>query len=203
MPAWFSTNPSDPRAPWRAGGRRLALAVALALPLAARASGPSVRIDNAHSRVEVLVKATIGSFTAHLQTFDAAIRLATRAGPVEAARFSAPFDSIRTGVAARDRDMNAWQETSRFPRVEFRLTAIAPAGGAAYAAHGRLSLHGVSRDISFPVSITAGGGLWAVDGEATVDTRDFGLPVIRKFVVLKVDPVVRVRFHLQGPVTGE
>jgi iron complex transport system substrate-binding protein len=35
-------------------------------------------------------------------------------------------------------------------------------------------------------------------GDASLDTREFGLPVIRLFGLLKVDPVVRVRFHLQG-----
>jgi hypothetical protein len=31
-----------------------------------------------------------------------------------------------------------------------------------------------------------------------VDTRDYGLPIIRVFGLLKVDPLVHVQFHLEG-----
>ena len=48
------------------------------------------------------------------------------------------------------------------------------------------------------MSVSHEGGLFAIDGDAVIDTRDFGLPIIKKFLVLKVDPEVRVRFHLQG-----
>ena len=39
---------------------------------------------------------------------------------------------------------------------------------------------------------------WSLDGEAVLDTRDFGLPIIRMFGLLTVDPQVKVRFHLQA-----
>jgi len=52
--------------------------------------------------------------------------------------------------------------------------------------------------VSFPVKITADHRLTTIDGMAAVDTREFGLPIIRMFWVLTVDPVVHVRFHLQG-----
>ena len=42
----------------------------------------------------------------------------------------------------------------------------------------------------------------AIDGETMLDTRDYGLPVFRKFIFLSVDPKVRVRFHLLGKLAG-
>ena len=59
--------------------------------------------------------------------------------------------------------------------------------------------HGVGRDLAFPVSIAhSEAGTYAIDGEVPIDTREFSLPVIRRFGFLPVDPVVKVRFHLQG-----
>jgi hypothetical protein len=51
---------------------------------------------------------------------------------------------------------------------------------------------------TFPVSFLIEGPLYAIDGEVMLDYRDFGLPIIRKFLILTVDPRLRVRFHLQG-----
>ena len=52
----------------------------------------------------------------------------------------------------------------------------------------------------FPVSITTDRTIYAVDGRVVLDTRDFGLPKIRKLGVLRVDSNLTVRFHLQGTV---
>ena len=54
----------------------------------------------------------------------------------------------------------------------------------------------------FPIAVTSDGRLLAIDGEAVLDTREFGLPVIRLLGLLKVDPQVAVRFHLQGTRGG-
>ncbi len=63
---------------------------------------------------------------------------------------------------------------------------------------GRLTFHGVTRDLRFPITLERDGPLYSIDGDAPIDTREFGLPVIRRLAVLKVDPLVHVRFHLQG-----
>jgi hypothetical protein len=60
----------------------------------------------------------------------------------------------------------------------------------------------VARQIEFPVTIVTNRTLYAIDGHVLVDTRDYGLAIIRRFGLIKVDPVVRVNFHLQGSVAG-
>ena len=96
--------------------------------------------------------------------------------------------------------MNEWLETTKHPEGVFTLSALEPAADGRFEARGTFVLHGVSREIVFPVSVITDRTLYAIDGVATLDTQDFGLPVIRKFGLLKVDPVVKVRFHLQGTV---
>jgi polyisoprenoid-binding protein YceI len=82
------------------------------------------------------------------------------------------------------------------------LTSLEPATApdSGFVAVGRLTFHGITRDLRFPASVIRDTGNYAIDGDATVDTREFGLPIIRMMGVLKVDPLVHVRFHLQGHV---
>jgi polyisoprenoid-binding protein YceI len=176
--------------------------LALLTVVSATAAERNLVVDRALSRVEVGVKATVDSFVAKLSVYDAAIRLDATAPHVTAAVFRFKFADIKTGKPDRDEQMNAWQQTATFPDADFTLSSLTPAAEGRFLARGRLRLHGVERELSFPVSITSDQTLFAVDGEAKFDTRDFGLPVIRKFALLKVDPLVTVRFHLQGAVAA-
>ncbi len=171
-------------------------------PLFAAASGPAVIVDSSRSRVEISVKSTVDSFVAQLSDYDAIITVSSPTGPVESAIFRARFTSIKTGKADRDRDMNEWQQTAKFSEVVFTLDALETAARGGYVARGKLRFHGVERLVSFPLSIERKNPAITIEGEAAVDTRDFGLSVIKKFLVLKVDPVVHVHFHLQGKIAG-
>ena len=168
-------------------------------PLAAAVvSGPLLIVDSSQSRFEISVKSTIDSFVAELRDFDASIRVAAQTGQAEAAVFRFNFASIKTGKADRDHDMNEWQQTTQFPEVVFTLTALEPAAGGGFLARGQLRFHGVELPVSFPVAIELKNPVVTLDGDAAIDTRDYGLLVIKKYLVLKVDPVVHVHCHLQG-----
>jgi polyisoprenoid-binding protein YceI len=148
-----------------------------------------VVMDMTQSHVEIAVKATIGSFVAQLQMFDLLVTATPRTGQIESAVFRSNFAAIKTGDVDRDRDMNDWQQTDKFPDVIFTLTALEPAPSGKSVARGQLS---------FPISIVTKAQMIAIEGDVTIDTRDFGLPVITKFYLLKVDPIVHLHFHLQG-----
>ena len=177
--------------------RTLCLAAVL-LAGAARAAETPLEIDAAQSRVEIGVKATVDSFTGKLERYDAAIVIDPTSAEVRSARFAFHFEDVKTGKADRDEEMRKWEDTAQNPDGVFTLASLAKGEDGGRVAIGTLVFHGRSREITFPVSITHDGGLYAIDGEATLDTRDFGLPVIKKFLLLKVDPSVTVRFHLQG-----
>lgn len=154
-------------------------------------------IDFTQSRVDIAVKATADSFVGHLVSFDPKVRVSDE-GSVTAASLAFHFRDIRTGKDARDRAMHTWQHTDEHPDGTFVLTSVQPAAGATATAFGRLTLHGMTRDVRFPVSVNRDGPQYAIDGDAVIDTREFGLPKIRMLGLLTVDPLVHVRFHLQG-----
>jgi polyisoprenoid-binding protein YceI len=181
---------------------RLLLILWLAPAAVAMGAGPMVIVDRAQSHVEISVKATVDSFVAQLHDFDASITMASQTGPVKTAVFRFNFVSIKTGNADRDNDMNAWQQTAKFPEVVFTLTALEPSAGGKTVARGQLRFHGVERPVSFPVSIELKKPIITMDGEVAIDTRDYGLPVIKKYLILKVDPIVSVHFHLAGKPAG-
>jgi polyisoprenoid-binding protein YceI len=170
------------------------------LPLVTAVVGNAspVVMDIARSHVEIAVKATIGSFVAQLQMFDPIVTATPQTGQIESAVFKSNFAAIKTGNADRDRDMNDWQQTDKFPYVVFTLTALEPAPSGKSIARGQLRFHGVERSVSFPISIETAAQIIAIDGDVTIDTREFGLPVISKYYFLKVDPIVHLHFHLQG-----
>lgn len=154
-------------------------------------------IDPVQSHVEVIVKATVDSFTGTLAGYKADINV--DGGRVTTATLTFEFADVKTGKAGRDEAMHAWQDTPHHPHVVFTLRSLTIEADQP-TAHGDLMLHDVVRSIVFPVIITTDQTLYAIDGEVPLDTRDFGLPIIRKFGLLKVDPLVKVRFHLQGSV---
>lgn len=155
--------------------------------------------DPNQSTVDVVVKATFDSFTARLDAYQLTGRV-DDAGGITSARLEFHFRDVLTGKLKRDAAMHDWQHTREFPDATFVLDSLAQRDGV-LRAFGRLTLHGVTRELDFPVTVAHDGDIYAVSGDAPVDTRGFGLPVIRVFGVLKVDPVVHVRFHFQGHAT--
>ncbi len=179
--------------------RRAGLAVLTALTgLAARAAEAPLVIDPAQSRVEVVVAATVDSFIGRLERYEARVVVDDAEARVVRARFAFHFADVKTGKTDRDEQMHAWQDTPTHPDGEFTLATLTRGADGGRVATGALTLHGLTKEITFPVSVTHEGALYAIDGDATLDTRTFGLPIIRKFMLLKVDPLVHVRFHLQG-----
>jgi polyisoprenoid-binding protein YceI len=181
-------------------GTRLLAAAILALPFATRANGAQFVMDLSESHVDIAVKSTFGSFIVHLEGFDVAITLDPDNGRVESTTFHADLSALKTGLADRDHNMSVWLQTNEFPQVVFALTAVDRGPNGGLTARGRFQLHGRLHEIRFPVAVSLNRGLATIDGTATLDTQDYGLPIIR-FWVLTVDPVVQVHFHLQGSLT--
>jgi polyisoprenoid-binding protein YceI len=184
----------------RSCGVRLVAAVILALPLATRANGALFVMDRSESHLDISVKSTLDSFVARLEHFDVAITIDPESGRVESTAFHADLSAMKTGSAGRDHNMSGWLQTNEFPQVAFELSAVERSPNGELTARGQFQLHGQRHEIRFPVTVSVNRRLTAIDGTATLDTQDFGLPIIR-YWVLSVDPVVHVHIHLQGSLT--
>lgn len=186
---------------WRAWGLSGFSLLLAAGRLLAAEPGPVERVlvlDPEHSSIEVLVHATFDTFLGRLTKFQSDIAIDPVRGQTRRAVVTFAFADLKTGRAGRDRDMLAWSENNQYPTVEFHMETLEQTPGAPAQAHGSLKIHGIEHATTFPVSFLIEEPLYAIDGEVMLDYRDFGLPIIRKFVLLTVDPRLRVRFHLQG-----
>jgi polyisoprenoid-binding protein YceI len=178
----------------------LALVLLFGSLLTVHAEDSVVVIDKAASRVNVDVKATVDSFVGQLKDYEAAIKVDPATGAVTACLFKFRMLDVRTGKDKRDRKMNEWQETQKFPDCVFEMDHLEPGEGKLQTAKGSFTFHGVSQSMSVPVTVTREGKRYQFDGEVIIDTQTFGLPIIRMMGVLKVDPKVKVAFHLEGAV---
>lgn len=163
----------------------------------ASAAERPLAFDPAFSTVDVVVKATVDSFTGRLPRYTLTGAV-DEAGHVTRAELSFHFKDVLTGKPKRDAAMHEWQQTDKFPDARFTLQALEGDATRGWKARGQLEFHGVTRPVEFPVALTRDGPSYSIDGDATIDTREFGLPIIRMMGLLKVDPIVHVKFHFQG-----
>jgi polyisoprenoid-binding protein YceI len=173
------------------------------LPSLAFATLEPLLIDRTQSHVEIAVKATVGSFVGKLANYTAIIAADPETRTIEQVSFEFRLDDVKTGNIKRDQDMLEWEHAAEFPNGRFTLSRLETNGLGQSRARGLFLFHGQSRVIAFPIALRQEGDCYAIDGEARLDTREFGLPILRSYWLLTVDPIVHVRFHLEGRLGGQ
>jgi polyisoprenoid-binding protein YceI len=176
--------------------------IALAFASHAFAVETPLVIDKAHSNIEAGVKSTMDNFSVKLAVYDAIVSVETAEKRIGSAQIKFRFADLKTGKENRDVEMLHWEQTDKFADCVFNLEALLPAADGTFSARGKFTLHGVTKETSFPVTIGfKEPDAYTIDGNLPIDTRDYGLPVIRNFAILKVNPVLQVKFHLEGRVS--
>jgi len=172
-------------------------AALLLLPLLLGAAERGLKVDRTRSYVDVDVSVTVGSFTARLENFDTTLRLDEKDRVRQGGQFTFKFADLKTGNTERDAAMIEWLgggvPTGKF---EIGILAVTPSGQGQVT--GNLTFHNQTELIEFPVNVAQADGAMVITGEATIDYRHWGLKVLRKGFVIKVDPMVKVRFKLTG-----
>jgi polyisoprenoid-binding protein YceI len=135
--------------------KRLVLATALAFAAAA-AQAETYQIDSRHSQVH---------FTySHLGLSNITARLADATGTVvydpadpsaASIEITVPIASISTGVPAMDEHFQKDDmfDAARYPTASFRSTKVEAAGEGRLKVTGDLTIHGVTREASFDVTV--------------------------------------------------
>jgi polyisoprenoid-binding protein YceI len=156
----------------------------------------TLKLDRSKSYVDVDVKATIGSFTGHLDRYELAVPLDAN-GKIKDAILKFKFTDLRTGKPDRDTEMIQWLGGGE-PEGVFDLGMLALAPDGQGQASGRLTFHGQTQLVEFPVLVKSQDGVYTVTGKTTIDYRNWGLKKFRKFGVTSVDPDVTIRFQFVG-----
>jgi polyisoprenoid-binding protein YceI len=160
------------------------------------ASADTLKVDKAKSRIQVDVKATGHEFTGTLSDFSAKVTGDDPALTPTAVDLTWKFSDLKTADEKRDKEMIKWLGGGG-PEGSFTFTKTWTDKGKTYAM-GDLKIHGISKAVSFPYTAKKEGTWVTIDGTASLDYQDFGLPIIRTMAVMTVNPKLAVRFHLVG-----
>lgn len=160
----------------RLGG--VALSVAL---LAAPCYAGNWVVDSAASSLTFTGKQADEAFKGGFKRFIAEIQfdeaaLATSHIQITIDMTSATIDGPDRAEALPTRD---WFASADFPHAEFTSTAITKTGDHAFAAAGKITLRGMTKEITLPFTLTpvAGGKGKAImaEGSVTLNRRDFSI----------------------------
>jgi polyisoprenoid-binding protein YceI len=153
-------------------------------------------VDKAKSRIQVDAKATGHEFTGTLGDYQATVSGDAATLAPSAVSLTWKFADLDTADEKRDAEMMKWLGKSG-TEGSFRFIKTWTDGGKTYA-QGTLKIHGISKTIAFPYTAKKEGDWVTIDGSASLDYQDFGLPIIRSMAVMTVNPKLTVRFHLVG-----
>lgn len=157
---------------------------------------PTLKVDRSKSYVDVDVKVTMRSFTGHLDRYELTIPVDAN-GKIKDALLKFKFNDLKTGNADRDADMVKWLGGGE-PEGSFDLGLLALAPDGQGQASGKLTFHGESQLVEFPVLVKVVNGVYTITGKTSFDYRNWGLKKLRKLGLAVVDPEVTVRFQFVG-----
>jgi polyisoprenoid-binding protein YceI len=141
-------------------------------------------IDASHSRIEFsVVHLGVSRTRGKFSEFDGKIVADPKNLGKSSVNFTIQAKSIDTGNTGRDEHLRGadFFETTKYPTITFASTKIARRGRG-YLATGNLTLHGVTKQISFPFTVTGpvkgfkpGEARAGVQATLTLSRKDYGL----------------------------
>ena len=109
------------------------------------------------------------------------------------ARLQIAAELMKSGIELYDAEIQRMIETRKFSQIKGELLRVEEKGQGSYCLRGRLSFHGVTKEIESNVTVrVSDGDTLEVEGEHTIDMRDFNLQP-PKILMLQVLPEVSVR----------
>ncbi len=160
----------------------LALAAALAATAHAYAT-ETFAIDKNHSEATFKIRHFVSKVGGRFTDFDGTIQIADRAKPETASvEFTIKAASVDTANAQRDTHLKGadFFDVEKFPTITFKSSKIVAKGKDAYDVTGTLTMHGVSKEVTLPVTFLGfgkgmQGELAGFETAATLNRKDFGI----------------------------
>lgn len=140
-------------------------------------------IDKTHSEATFQVRHLITKVRGRFTDFSGAIDFNADAPTASKVAFEVQAASIDTGTPDRDKHLRSedFFAVADYPTLTFASTGIASRGGSDYDVTGDLTMRGVTKSITIPVTLLGtaidpwGNEKIAFEGEVTINRKDFGL----------------------------
>lgn len=140
--------------------------------------GEKYSITPQNSKIEFVASKVTGSHNGSFEKFAGDIDFP---GDPEKSKVSITIDmdSVSTDTPDLTKHLQTpdFFDVGRFPQATFVSTAITPGGerGATHTVTGNLTLHGVTKAITFPATIAAEPDAVIVDSSFAINRKDFGI----------------------------
>jgi len=156
-----------------------ALATLAALPLRAE----SYKIDPSHSEVGFTIRHMVSNVRGRFNDFAGTVDMDPKAPQKGSVEFTIKATSIDTGNADRDKHLRTadFFDVEKYPEITFKSTKVKATGKDTYAVTGNLSMRGVTKEITLPVTFLGsardpwGNEKAGFATETTLNRKDFGM----------------------------
>ena len=141
-------------------------------------SGQKYLITPENSKIEFIGSKVTGSHNGSFQKFSGQI---DHAGTPENSRVQITIatDSITTDTPDLTKHLKTadFFDVAKFPQATFVSTAIKPGGdkGASHTITGNLTMHGVTKAVTFPATINVTPDAATVESSFSINRKDFGI----------------------------
>src|SRR6185503_14871841 len=161
------------------------------------AGGQKYAITPQNSKVEWIGSKVTGSHNGSFEKFNGEIHYANN----DPAQSHVKITIDTTSIKADDPKLTEHLKTpdffdvAKYPEAVFESTAIKAGGdkGATHTVTGNLTMHGVTKSITFPANVSVTGDVATVDATFAINRKDFGINyagaadnLIRDDVVMKL-----------------
>jgi polyisoprenoid-binding protein YceI len=158
----------------------LAAAIAVGSPAAA---AETYQIDKAHSTVGFQVRHIFTMVGGSFQDFSGTVRIDRARPEASSVEFTIQAASIFTNEPKRDEHLKSpdFFDTAKHPTITFKSTAVKPAGKNVFEVTGDLTMRGVTRRVTLPVTFLGeakdpwGNEKVGFEIGTVLDRKDFGI----------------------------
>jgi len=201
-----AASPSTPAATVTAAPATTSTAIATALPAGARrfAIVPDRSVATIRVREQIAAIPAPGDAVLTTRAFTGTVVLLPDGGFATGSSFAADLDTLKSNEPLRDEWIKFNTLNTRvYPRAEFTLARvsgvpmpIAAQGEWAATLEGTMKIHGVERQVTWPVQVTRSGNEVRVLGTTAFQFGDYGMAVPANRLILSVVDDVRLEIDL-------
>jgi polyisoprenoid-binding protein YceI len=140
-------------------------------------------IDKAHSEATFQVRHLVTKVRGHFSDFEGTITFNAAKPEASSVRFTINAASVDTATTDRDNHLRSQDffHVEAHPHITFVSSSIADKGNGEYAVRGTLTIRGVSKEITLPVTFLGeakdpwGNARIGFEAETTLNRKEYGL----------------------------
>ena len=161
--------------------RKLFTAIVLTALAALPLRADTFTVDPAHSEVTFQIRHLVSQVRGRFNDFTGTIQMDPKNLPGSSVEFQIKAASIDTNQPDRDKHLRSadFFDVEKFPEITFKSKSVKAAGKDTYNVTGTLTMHGVSKEVTLPVTYLGQANMRGVRAgfatTTTLDRKDYGI----------------------------